>query len=79
MTIHSFGARSTADDVVSGLNLTTKTVLVTGCNSGIGLKTVQALAKSGARIIALARTLEGARYACSTLGAASRTNRMRPD
>lgn len=67
MMTHSFGARSTASDVVSGLDLSTKAVLITGCNSGIGLASIQALAKSGARIIALARTLQAAQQACSTL------------
>jgi len=58
-----FGYGSTAEEVVAGIDLTDKTVLVTGCNSGIGSITVQALADRGARILALARTEEKARAA----------------
>jgi WW domain-containing oxidoreductase len=42
-------------------------MLVTGCNSGIGLETVRALARRGARVIATARTIEKARDACAPL------------
>ena len=38
-----FGARSTADKVLAGIDLTGKRVLVTGCNSGIGFETMNAL------------------------------------
>ena len=31
-----FGARSTADKVLAGIDLTGKRMVVTGCNSGIG-------------------------------------------
>lgn len=55
-----FGAKSTADEVLSDLDLRGKTILVTGANSGIGLETVRALASHGARIIALARRLQSA-------------------
>ncbi|KVU05704.1 hypothetical protein WK60_25685 [Burkholderia ubonensis] len=68
MTFSSFGARSTADEVVFGLDLSGKNVLVTGCNSGIGLETARAIAKTGARIIGLARSLESASKACSIIG-----------
>jgi hypothetical protein len=33
-----FAGRSTADDVLSGVVLAGKTILITGCNSGFGLK-----------------------------------------
>jgi len=63
-----FGFASTADDVTAGINLQGRTILVTGCNSGIGYETVRALAKRGARVIATARSEEKARAACSALG-----------
>jgi WW domain-containing oxidoreductase len=63
-----FGARSTADDVLRGVSLTNKTILVTGCNGGIGFETMRALAAHGAHIIGTARTLEGARTACVKAG-----------
>ena len=39
-----FGARSTADQVLAGVDLTRKRMVVTGCESGIGLETMKALA-----------------------------------
>lgn len=51
-----FGYGSTAEDVTEGLSLDGKTMLVTGCNSGLGLETMRVLAKRGARVIAAART-----------------------
>jgi WW domain-containing oxidoreductase len=63
-----FGFASTADDVTAGLHLQGRTILVTGCNSGIGYETVRTLAKRGARVIATARSEEKARAACAALG-----------
>ena len=63
-----FGSGSTAEDVTEGLDLTGRTILVTGCNSGIGYETVRVLAKRGARVIATARTEEKARAAIAVLG-----------
>lgn len=60
----TFGARSTADQVLAGIDLTGKHVLVTGCSSGLGLETMQALAANGAHVIGLARTLDSAAQAC---------------
>jgi NAD(P)-dependent dehydrogenase (short-subunit alcohol dehydrogenase family) len=50
-----FGARSTADDVLAGIDLTGKTAVVTGGSSGLGLETTRALARAGARVIVPAR------------------------
>ena len=50
-----FGYRSRALDVVEGLDLSGKQVVVTGGYSGIGTETVRALAAAGARIIVGAR------------------------
>jgi len=63
-----FGGRSTADQVLAGIDLTGKHCVVTGCTSGIGLQTASALAANGAHVIALARTLEGAQRACQEIG-----------
>jgi WW domain-containing oxidoreductase len=59
-----FGYGSTADDVTAGLSLAGKTMLVTGCNSGIGRETLRVLALRGARVVGTARTVEKAREAC---------------
>jgi WW domain-containing oxidoreductase len=66
-----FGARSTADQVLAGVDLTRKRILVTGCNSGIGLETMNALAANGAHVIGLARTRDGAQAACNSAGPSS--------
>jgi NAD(P)-dependent dehydrogenase (short-subunit alcohol dehydrogenase family) len=63
-----FGSGSTAEDVTEGLDLSGRTILVTGCNSGIGHETVRVLAKRGARVIATARTEDKARAAAALLG-----------
>ena len=55
-----FGYRSTAREVVEGIDLTGKTALVTGGYSGLGTETVRALAGSGARVIVGARRPEAA-------------------
>jgi WW domain-containing oxidoreductase len=63
-----FGARATADQVLAGIDLTGKSIVVTGCNSGIGLATMSALAANGARVIGLARLAQDARAACVEVG-----------
>ncbi|WP_448320184.1 SDR family NAD(P)-dependent oxidoreductase [Streptomyces sp. CO7] len=50
-----FGARSTADEVLSGIDLSGTTALVTGGYSGLGLETTRALARAGARVVVPAR------------------------
>ena len=50
-----FGYRSTAREVVGGIDLSGKRVVVTGGYSGIGTETVRALAGAGAHIIVGAR------------------------
>jgi NAD(P)-dependent dehydrogenase (short-subunit alcohol dehydrogenase family) len=60
-----FGAVSTAEEVTLGLDLTGKTAMVTGCNSGLGLETMRVLALRGAHVIGTGRTLEKATKACS--------------
>ncbi|WP_327292672.1 SDR family NAD(P)-dependent oxidoreductase [Streptomyces sp. NBC_01198] len=55
-----FGAKSTADDVLRGIDLTGKLALVTGGYSGIGLEATRALAKAGAHVVVPARRPETA-------------------
>jgi NAD(P)-dependent dehydrogenase (short-subunit alcohol dehydrogenase family) len=50
-----FGAASTANDVLTGIDLTCRTALVTGGYSGLGLETTRALARAGAHVIVPAR------------------------
>lgn len=55
-----FGARSTADDVLAGIDLTGRLALVTGGSSGIGVETTRALTKAGARVVVPARRVGAA-------------------
>jgi NAD(P)-dependent dehydrogenase (short-subunit alcohol dehydrogenase family) len=67
MTI-PFGPRSTADQVLAGVDLTGRRILVTGCSSAIGLATMNALAANGAHVVGLARSLMRAKSACEAAG-----------
>lgn len=59
----AFGATSTTDDVLQGVDLTGKRVLVTGVSAGLGVETARALAAHGARVTGAARDLTKARTA----------------
>ena len=59
-----FGYASTAEEVTAGLDLSGKTVLITGVNSGLGQESARVLSLRGARIVAAARTREKAAEAC---------------
>lgn len=63
----SFPPDATAEQVTAGIDLTGKTILVTGCNSGIGLETMRVLALRGAHVIGTARTLERGQEACASI------------
>lgn len=60
-----FGSRTTADQVLAGVDLTGKYFVVTGCNSGLGFETMSSLAANGAHVIGLARSLDAAMTACA--------------
>jgi NAD(P)-dependent dehydrogenase (short-subunit alcohol dehydrogenase family) len=58
-----FGATSTTDDVLSGVNLHSKRILVTGVSAGLGVETARSLAAHGAQVVGLARDLSKAEAA----------------
>ncbi|MGW5332660.1 SDR family NAD(P)-dependent oxidoreductase [Streptomyces bauhiniae] len=58
-----FGADSTADEVLRGIDLTGKSAIVTGGYSGLGLETTRALARAGAQVVVPARRPDAAREA----------------
>lgn len=62
-----FGYNSTAEDVTAGLSLTGKTILVTGCTSGLGEEACRVLSLRGAHVLGTARTQEAADKACANL------------
>jgi WW domain-containing oxidoreductase len=63
-----FGFSSTAEEVTEGVSLAGKTVVITGCNSGLGKETTRVLAKRGAYIVGCARSAEKAQAALDELG-----------
>jgi NAD(P)-dependent dehydrogenase (short-subunit alcohol dehydrogenase family) len=63
-----FGYRSTATDVLEGIDLAGKLAIVTGGYSGLGIETVAALAHAGAQVIVPARRPEVARAALDARG-----------
>src|ERR1700679_887360 len=58
-----FGATSTTDEVLQGIVLSGKRVLVTGVSAGLGVETARALAAHGAEVIGAARDLSKAQAA----------------
>lgn len=62
-----FGAKSTAAEVVSGIDLTGRHAIVTGGYSGIGLETVRALAGAGASVTVPARRVDVAERALADI------------
>src|SRR5690606_34602657 len=61
------GPRSTAEDVLQGRRLSEKSVLVTGCSSGIGFETARAPSAHGARVLLACRTRESAEQTASRI------------
>lgn len=62
-----FHAKSTAQEVIDGIDLTGRNVIVTGGYSGIGLETVRALAGAGARVTVPARRVDAAEAALADI------------
>jgi NAD(P)-dependent dehydrogenase (short-subunit alcohol dehydrogenase family) len=63
-----FDEKSTGEEVTKGLDLSGKTILITGVNSGLGYETMRVLAMRGAHIIGFARNMEKAQEACARVG-----------
>src|ERR1700723_879708 len=59
----SFGATSTTDEVLSGMNLKGKRILVTGASAGLGVETARSLAAHKAQVVGAARDLNKAKVA----------------
>ena len=60
---HPFGATSTTEDVLTGINLKGKRILVTGVSAGIGVETARSLVAHGAHVVGAARDLTKAEAA----------------
>ena len=63
----TFGATSTTDDVLEGVNLRGKRILVTGVSAGLGVETARTLAAHGAQVVGAARDLTKAKAATQSV------------
>lgn len=68
---NNFGPESTTDDVLQGIDLSGKRILVTGVSAGLGVETARALAAHGAKVVGAARDLEKARGATEIVRSAA--------
>jgi len=69
-----FGAASTTDEVLDGIELTGKRVLVTGVSAGLGVETARTLVAHGAHVVGAARDLAKAERATAEVRAAVGTS-----
>ena len=69
-----FGATSTTDEVLSGVNLQSKRILVTGVSAGLGVETARSLAAHGAEVVGAARDLAKAEAATAQVRKAAAAN-----
>ena len=65
----SFGAESTTDEVLAGVDLSGQRILVTGVSAGLGVETARTLAAHGAHVVGAARDLDKARGATEAVRA----------
>jgi NAD(P)-dependent dehydrogenase (short-subunit alcohol dehydrogenase family) len=70
----AFGAETTADEVLEGINLSGKRVLVTGVSAGLGVETARSLVAHGATVTGTARDLAKARHALGQVFPQSASN-----
>jgi NAD(P)-dependent dehydrogenase (short-subunit alcohol dehydrogenase family) len=61
--IRVLGPTSTTNDVLAGIDLEGKRILVTGVSAGLGVETARSLAARGAQVVGTARDLKKAEAA----------------
>ena len=66
-----FSATSTTDEVLAGVDLSGKRILVTGVSAGLGVETARSLAAHGATVVGAARDLAKAERATEVVRAAA--------
>jgi len=63
----NFGFESTTDEVLEGVDLSGKRILVTGVSAGLGVESARALVAHGATVVGTARDLDKARRALAAV------------
>jgi len=74
MKTNAFGATTTTDEILEGVSLRGKRILVTGVSAGLGIETARALTAHGAQVIGAARDLAKAEDANTEVRKAAATN-----
>jgi NAD(P)-dependent dehydrogenase (short-subunit alcohol dehydrogenase family) len=72
--VEVFGATSTTEEVLSGVHLRGKRILVTGVSAGIGVETARSLTAHGAQVVGAARDLAKAETATIEVRKAAAAN-----
>lgn len=67
----NFGHDTTTDEVLEGIDLTGKKVLITGASGGLGAETTRALASKGASVVITARDIAKAQTAVDAIVAST--------
>ena len=68
----TFGAESTTDEVLDGVDLRGKRILVTGASAGLGIETARSLVAQGAHVVGAARDLDKAKRATESVRSAAK-------
>lgn len=69
---NNFGATSTTDEVLAGVDLSGKRILVTGVSAGLGVETARTLTAHGAQVVGTARDLAKAERATAGIADAAK-------
>jgi NAD(P)-dependent dehydrogenase (short-subunit alcohol dehydrogenase family) len=72
--VEVFGATSKTEEVLSGMNLRNKRILVTGVSAGLGVETARSLTAHGAQVVGAARDLRKAEAATTEVRKAAAAN-----
>ena len=64
----TFGSESTADEILEGVDLSGKRVLITGVSAGLGVETARSVVAHGGTVVGTARDLAKARHALVEAG-----------
>jgi NAD(P)-dependent dehydrogenase (short-subunit alcohol dehydrogenase family) len=76
MSQNKFGAKTTTDEVIGNIDLSGKTVVVTGTSAGLGSETARVLAKAGASVVMAARDAQKNAKAIAAICAAVPTAKL---